>query len=163
MTGIYKWTSPSGKAYIGKAINLERRKKEFLTNPQKYIYTSKDSAVDRARRKYNVNDWKYEILATIHGTDTNILTDKLNALEKHYIQLYDTTNSRNGYNSTKGGDGAATTCKPINQYDLNGKFIKSWNSIAEAARFYSCDSSTIMRNCKGRQKTAIGYKWEYRM
>lgn len=39
MTGIYKWTSPSGKAYIGKAINLERRKKRVFNKPTKiYLY-----------------------------------------------------------------------------------------------------------------------------
>ena len=30
MIGIYKWTSPSGKYYIGQAVNLERRKKSLL-------------------------------------------------------------------------------------------------------------------------------------
>ena len=38
MIGIYKWTSPSGKYYIGQAVDLSRRKKEFTTNPFKYIY-----------------------------------------------------------------------------------------------------------------------------
>ena len=98
-SGIYKWTSPSGKSYIGQAINLNRRYKEFTTNPDNYVYTSVDSAIDRARRKYrNFTEWKYEIVKTC-------TIDELNDLEKYYIAQFDTTNSRKGYNSTKGGDG----------------------------------------------------------
>lgn len=49
-TGIYRWTSPSGKSYIGQAFNLERRKNEFLRNPFQSVYTSANSAIDNARR-----------------------------------------------------------------------------------------------------------------
>lgn len=98
-TGIYKWTSPSGKSYIGQAVNLERRKKEFTLNPFTYTYTSNDSAIDKARKKYNdFSLWQYEILEY-----TSI--DQLDKREIYYISYFDTNNSRKGYNSTKGGDG----------------------------------------------------------
>ena len=100
MIGIYKWTSPSNKYYIGQAVNLERRKKEFLTNPLKYNYTSENSAIDRARKKYNdFNKWKYEVLIECTFED-------LDQLEIYYINLFNSTNSKIGYNSTKGGDGS---------------------------------------------------------
>ena len=99
MTGIYKWTSPSGKIYIGLATDLQRRKREFLTNPLNYTYTSFNSAIDKARRKYpDFTQWNYEILAIC---DLGELAD----LEKYYISLYNSTDSKIGYNSTKGGDG----------------------------------------------------------
>ena len=42
---------------------FKKDKKEFLTNPLKYNYTSENSAIDRARKKYNdFNKWKYEVL-----------------------------------------------------------------------------------------------------
>ena len=50
-SGIYKWTSPSGKYYIGQAVNLRRRKNDFLNF--KRPYTRKGSAIDNAREKYN--------------------------------------------------------------------------------------------------------------
>ena len=60
ISGIYKWTSPNGKSYIGQAQNLKKRKREFLT---KEIYTSKGSAIDNARHKYkDFTKWSYEIL-----------------------------------------------------------------------------------------------------
>lgn len=99
-TGIYKWKSPSNKLYIGQAIDLKRRKKEFLLNPFKCVYTSENSAIDRARRKYSdFTKWEYEILAYANTKE------ELNELEIYYINIYNTTDSKLGYNSTKGGDG----------------------------------------------------------
>ena len=103
MIGIYKWTSPSGKYYIGQAVNLERRKKEFTTNPETYTYTSENSAIDRARRKYSdFTKWNYEILQYCE-------VDQLDELEIKYINEYNSTNSQLGYNCTKGGDGTKGT------------------------------------------------------
>lgn len=97
MIGIYKWTSPSGKYYIGQAVNLKRRYNDFLNF--KRLYTSKGSAIDNAREKYNSKDlWNYEILE-------ECTKENLDELEIKYIELLDSTNSRIGYNSTKGGDG----------------------------------------------------------
>lgn len=100
MTGIYKWTSPSGKIYIGQSKNLERRKKEFLLNPFKQEYNKWNTPIDKARRKYpDFTQWKYEIIIVCEP-------EQLDELEMKYIELYDSTNSRIGYNSTLGGDGA---------------------------------------------------------
>lgn len=50
----------------------------------------------------------------------------------------------------------------VDQFDLNGNYIKTWNSIQEASSFYnlSC-SSGIIKCCKGKQKTAGNYIWKY--
>lgn len=51
---------------------------------------------------------------------------------------------------------------PILQYDLNDNFIKEWKSQTEAAKFYELNSTGIMCCCKGKQKTAGGFKWKYK-
>ena len=52
--------------------------------------------------------------------------------------------------------------KRINQYDLDGNFIKQWNSLNEAASFLNKTSSGAISNCcSGKNKTAYGYKWKY--
>ena len=103
MTGIYKWTSPSGKIYIGLATDLKRRKKEFMTNPFNYAYNTYDSAIDKARRKYpDFTQWNYEILEECNK-------EELATLEMYYIEKYNSTNSKIGYNSTLGGDGTKGT------------------------------------------------------
>lgn len=47
----------------------------------------------------------------------------------------------------------------INQYDLQGNFIKQWNSIKEIEIFYNCRH--ISACCKGKRKTAKGFIWRY--
>ena len=50
----------------------------------------------------------------------------------------------------------------IKQYDLNGDFIKEWDSAIEAARFYgSDDSSSIVRCCKKERNFAFNSFWLY--
>jgi hypothetical protein len=49
----------------------------------------------------------------------------------------------------------------INQYSLDGIFIKRWSSIIEACKYYGVSSSCIVDCCKGRQKTSKGFIWKY--
>lgn len=51
--------------------------------------------------------------------------------------------------------------KPVIQLDRNGKFIKRWECMMEACRECGADISSMIRVCKGRQKTCKGFKWEY--
>lgn len=101
-SGIYKWTSPSGKSYIGQAINLKRRCNEFLNFDREYTSKRNDSnltAIDKARKKYNSAElWKYEVLEYSE-------VQNLDDLEIKYIAEFHTTDSKTGYNSTEGGDG----------------------------------------------------------
>lgn len=61
--------------------------------------------------------------------------------------------------------------KPVNMYDKNGKFIQSFNTTSDAARFlidnkYSnCKLSTIRYHisevCSGKRKSAANFKWSF--
>lgn len=51
--------------------------------------------------------------------------------------------------------------KAVNQYDLSGNFIKRWDCMSDASRHTGADISAMIRVCKGKQNTAVGYKWEY--
>ena len=48
------------------------------------------------------------------------------------------------------------------QLDLNGNFIKEYESMTDAANAVGCARSNIRDCCKGRQKTAKNYKWKYK-
>lgn len=54
-----------------------------------------------------------------------------------------------------------TTCKPVEQLTLEGKFIKRFPSISKAARELNIPSSSISDSLKSdrRHKTAGGFKW----
>lgn len=102
---IYCYTSKtSGLKYIGQTTNELARRNKFLS---KSIYCTKSkngsklSQFDSARFQYGVDDFSYEVLENVESNSVEELHNKLNKLEKFYINKYNTF--RNGYNSTTGG------------------------------------------------------------
>lgn len=53
-----------------------------------------------------------------------------------------------------------STC-PVAQYDLEGNFIQTFPSIAEAGRQTGTNSSYISQVCRGNHKQAKGYIYKY--
>jgi hypothetical protein len=51
--------------------------------------------------------------------------------------------------------------RKVNQYKMNGKFIKQWQSIAEAARHVNGSSGNLTITCQGKNHYAYGFKWQY--
>ncbi|MBQ4122290.1 GIY-YIG nuclease family protein [bacterium] len=61
--------------------------------------------------------------------------------------------------------------KPVNMFDLKENFIKNFSSLWEAANYMvdnnltGCKVSTIKQHisevCRGKRKTAAGYKWKF--
>lgn len=51
--------------------------------------------------------------------------------------------------------------RKINQYDLDGKFIKSWNSFYDITAQLGYSRSSIWRCCIGKYKTSHNYIWRY--
>lgn len=52
--------------------------------------------------------------------------------------------------------------KAVIQYTLDGDFISEYPSIAECERQTGVPTSNICNCCKGKIKTAGGYKWKYK-
>jgi hypothetical protein len=48
--------------------------------------------------------------------------------------------------------------KVVNQYDLEGNFIKQWNSVKSVKEQYKGDIDAC---CRGKQKTSAGFIWKY--
>lgn len=51
--------------------------------------------------------------------------------------------------------------KAVNQYDLNGKFIKKWESAKNAARELDINFSGISSCCNNNLKTYKFYIWRF--
>lgn len=49
----------------------------------------------------------------------------------------------------------------VYQFSLNGEFIKEWKFVKEASIELKICYTSIINCCKGRQKTAGGFKWAY--
>lgn len=51
--------------------------------------------------------------------------------------------------------------KKVYQYDLNGNFIKEYDSVTEAAKYTGGYKSNISACCLGKVKSACGFTWKY--
>ena len=51
--------------------------------------------------------------------------------------------------------------RKVNQYDLNGNYIKTWNSMTQAEKELKLCPRSICSCCNGRAKSSGGYRWEY--
>lgn len=53
--------------------------------------------------------------------------------------------------------------KAVNQYDLEGNFIKQWDCISDATRELHIDGGRITKCCQHKKycHSAGGFKWEY--
>ena len=150
---IYKYTSPSGKSYIGQTTySIKERAghngKSYKRCPEFY----------RAIQKYGYDNFDLEILAEVSK-------EQLDEAEIKYIQLFNTLFPC-GYNLTAGGQTfyKAKEERKIYQYSVeDGSLIKEWYSLKEVISFYNKDAAmTALQNClEGRTYTQWGYCWSY--
>ena len=52
--------------------------------------------------------------------------------------------------------------KAVNQYDLDGNFIKTWESTMEVERELKINNSSISKCCLGKRNKAGGYIWKFK-
>ena len=88
---IYRLTSPDGKIYIGQTTKGQRR---FFSKG----YTH-NRGLTNAIKEYGLKNFKKEIL------EECLTAEEANESEKHYIKLYQSTDSSKGYNISIGGAG----------------------------------------------------------
>ena len=94
--GIYKITNlDNGKAYIGKSTNVKKRLADHFKSSIG-ISSIADQAVHHEILRTGFWNWTLEPIIYCDK-------DKLNEMEKYYINFFDTVNS--GYNRNNGGGG----------------------------------------------------------
>ena len=95
--GIYKITSPAKRIYIGQSIDIINRWKRYGR-----LHCNHQSILFNSFNKYGFEKHTFEILQQCER-------EKLNELEKYYVDLYQTFNSKNGMNLRDGGGSKAKT------------------------------------------------------
>jgi hypothetical protein len=90
------------------------------------------------------------------------LIKQSNILEKLYIKEYNTLKP-NGYNLTQGGEHSSEDVKiAVDEYDLNGEFIQTHESLIMAALSVDSEYSTAIRKCcNGISKFAFQRIWRF--
>lgn len=147
---VYKHTTPSGKIYIG----ITRRKaEERWLDGRGYKY---NKHFYNAIKKYGWDNIKHEILLK------DLQEHEAKEMERFFIQLYKSYDHNFGYNKTLGGDANAINVeKQILQYDLNGKFIRRFNTLTEASAMTQTTISKISNCAHGVRFSSNGFIWVF--
>lgn len=89
---VYMHTTPSNKVYIGLTCKnpIKRWANGYGYRPQRYFY--------RAIEKYGWENMHHIIV------QDDLTEEEAATLEKHLIQIYDSTNPQKGYNISHGGE-----------------------------------------------------------
>ena len=96
----------------------------------------------------------------INHIDENKENNNVNNLEwtDHITNMqYGTRNKRIAKSNTNN----PKFSKPVNQFSLDGKFIRSFPSMHEIQREFGYDSRYIGKCCKGKRRQAYNYIWKY--
>ena len=90
----------------------------------------------------------------------NNCVDNLEWCTIAYNNAYGTKGKRSG-DKQRGKLRYTKNNRKVAQYDLNDNIIKTYKSIMTVAKKLDVDGTHIIDVCKGRRKTAYGYKWRY--
>lgn len=114
---------------------------------------------------FNRCAFDYEV---INHKDHNKLNNKLENLEyitqqENVKDAYDSGLCENARQQAKYNVLKASEEKKIkiNQYDIQGNFIKQWEYIRQIQKELGINNANIVRCCKGKRKSAGGYIWKY--
>lgn len=122
---VYKLTSPSGKIYVGWT---GRQLKKRLQDHMSEVRRGYQRPIQKALRKYPLDQWQQEILLETVDYKQSILTE-VESIKKH-----NTTDPSIGYNISTGGEYGATGVKRSDEYKSKMRDAKKkqvWRSTPE--------------------------------
>ena len=145
MMGIYKYTNKENKkVYIGRSVNIARRKWEHINNPSPYSY------FDQTLIKIGEDKFDFEVIEECAEQD-------LPEREKYWIKYYNCCvldNRDGGYNLTRGGEEYKSENNPwaklsvIQVQEIIEKLKNTTISIQDIAKEYKVHYNTISNiNC----------------
>ena len=147
MIGIYKYTNKKdGKIYIGRSINIQRRRWEHLNHPSPYSY------FDQTITTIGEDQFNFEVIEECSA-------DKLKEREKYWIKFYNCCvleNRDGGYNLTHGGEEYRSDENPwaklsiVQVKEIIDKLAHSKISLTQLAKDYGIHYNTIsdINRCK---------------
>ena len=147
---VYQHIFPNGIYYIGiTSQSPELRWNHGEGYKGQKIYT--------LIKEYNWNtEIKHQILYT------NLTQKEASTIEQYLISAWRVIDENKiCYNIASGG--TAIIMKKVYQYDINGQYLNTFNSVAAAADATGDKNSiaNIRNCCYGNRKTANGYCWSY--
>lgn len=173
---VYRITAPDGRVYIGTTC---RDPRERWNSGHGYF---NNEALFKDIRAFGWAAFKKEIL--FDGLSKESAYEK----ETDLIKAHESTNPSKGFNHTASGQAggvightlsafAREKCaaakrgthlgskspraRKVNQYTIDGAFIKTWGATTEVQRALGINYTSIVKCCTGVYQTAGGYIWQY--
>jgi len=174
----------SGKKYIGQSQNIYMRIFKHFTNAndEKYSHLHLYCAI----RKYKWNSFRFLLLEkianlTLLNEREQYWMDFYSSYDKKYgYNSRPTAETNRGWKHSEESNrkrsivmkgripsveimelARKSRIVSVYQFDKNDNIIKKWNSISEAESETGINHGNICWCCKGKRKTAGGYKWKY--
>ena len=141
---VYRTTNLiNGKIYIG----------QHSTNNLTDGYKGSGLLISKALKKYGKTNFQFEI---IEFSNSRVYLDQL---EKNLIKEHEALNNSIGYNLHQGGLGGSSY-KKINQYKLDGSYVRTWDAIIIASEELNLSYKTIQNCVKGIKPSCGGFMWK---
>jgi len=180
-SGVYKiLNETNGDCYIGSSVNIQERfkrhKKDLKGNRHHSII------LQRAYDKYGKDSFTFNVIEECEREDLcdrenhylDSLTPKYNICPKAYSQVgkvmsEETKDKLRAYAKEHNIRPPACTYEskrlPVDKLDYNTlELVDTFISISDACKSVGKDASftsTIGSCCKGKRKSAFGFKWRY--
>lgn len=149
----------NGKQYIGQTITTIKHRWGQHTAHTKGHH---NMPVVFAINKYGKENFTINEVQKYEADTKEDLLNLLNKAEIYYIAEYNTL-SPIGYNVTSGGNNVSSSlAKPVDAYTTDGEFLRSFDSAAEAGRFYNVSDGSVIDCCMGNILTTNNRKYTFR-
>ena len=156
-SGVYKLTNTiNGKFYIGSTV-------DFYTRWYTHRKPSVDSVMSRAIRKHGVDNFIFEV---VEYTDIDSLLER----EQYYLDtLAKYAHNGDGYNVSliaTSGFGYKWSQEQkhargisVEQYDFDGKYIKTYQSLADVETELGINHSKLSECINGIRRSTGNFQW----
>ena len=165
--GIYQISN------YGRVRSFSRMKKGELVspNPEKTRrgYLRVNLHKDNSVKRYSVHRLVAEAFIPNHDKSKNVINHiDFDVSNNHVENLEWVTQRENVQHAMKNGRIGGNKFGSLNhharkviQYEKDGTFVKEWDCIADASRFYKTYHSNISSCCSGKTKTSNGFIWRW--